>query len=183
MDEDARQDYEDRIIEEALERDSGKFGKLFKLALESSQGMGVMLHCLPEPDCGYAGEGGRNNPENEFTVDAWTLYIHEGLTELVGGADDGAEVFSGYAACLDRLLEAIRNEAGGLPSIEFCCEVGLVGLLGVPHVSICGEYQGLHVTVCLLAQPPDDIAPSMRMNEQGHYWRVSPSEQEDEDDQ
>lgn len=175
MDDQEREEYEDRIVNEALEQVLAVLTELFEIATHRIQGM-TMLRWFPEPDSGYTGKG-RNDPEAEFTVGAWTLWIHEVVTEMVGGKSDGAEVYSGFEIDLTELIQEIHE-----PRIEFVTEVGLADLMGIPHVSISGKYKDLHVTVNILSRPPPDEPPLLRTDDRGAMWEIDDADDEDDED-
>jgi len=158
---------------EVWERDNGTLDELFREVVSSSfESMGA-FEWYAQADLGRDGTG------EGYVCDHWILYIHEAVTELVGGAADGAEVFSGFAvhdiANILRLLEPMED---GHKPVSFYCDVG-EGERGIPQLVIGGTYQELGVSIHILSRPPADAKPMLRSNEQGHFW---PIEDEEDDD-
>ena len=89
----------------------------------------------------------------------WDVLIFPTPVELLGGAHDGAVVAPGFS--LD--LEGLRSEFDEVTAFSWQA----LGFSDGPHVAIEGVYQGHEVYVEILAYPPDDEEPGMKLNAGG----------------
>ena len=125
------------------------------------------------------------DPETDDPDDiAWNLYICETPTELMGGKDDGTEVYSGFSTELDGLIAAMSpNTRDGIPTISvgFCCEVGLSGDLGTPHVTVSGVIDELVLVVYIFTRPLTDVEAGRQMWEDGSFCDFANDEEDDGD--
>ena len=92
--------------------------------------------------------------------DPCELLVYPTPVELVGGAEDGAVVLPGFSLDLHVLLthfdrvEACRWSPNGLGPYD----------PDGPCVSIEGLYQGHDVWLRVLAEPPEDEEPGLRLS-------------------
>ena len=90
----------------------------------------------------------------------WEVVAYPKPVELVGGADDGELVTPPFALDLEGLRAAFeRVEAFSWLSLGYPNGEG-------PHVAIEGVYEGHAVFLQVLAYPPDDEEPGMKINTQ-----------------
>jgi len=91
---------------------------------------------------------------------AWEIVIYPNpkSVELVGGADDGDIAAPAFSLDLEELrAEVERVDAVSWQSLGYANGEG-------PHVSIEGVYQGHEVLVQVLAYPPEDEEPGMKLD-------------------
>ena len=90
----------------------------------------------------------------------WEVVAYPKPVELVGGADDGELVTPPFALDLEGLRAVFeRVDAFSWLSLGYPNGDG-------PHVAIEGVYQGHEVFLQVLAYPPDDEEPGMKINTQ-----------------
>jgi len=101
----------------------------------------------------------RYSLEEEITE----LIVYPTPVELVGGAVDGAIVVPGFSLDVLTLqsafepVEAVSWQAHGLGPHD----------LEGPHLSVEGRYQGHAVWLRVLAEPPQETAPGLRLDTSG----------------
>ena len=168
---DPEQEEWDAVFETMPEKE---LAELWDLVVDNSQGTCPEMTFHVNPDVSEDDNG-------KLVADAWEIVIYEVWSELVGGKGDGAQVYSGWFACLAPLFSVLGPPDDGsdspIPHIHWCCDLGLSGEHRIPHLSISGTYKGFSVIVTLLARPPDDQKPRWRILPNGHMTPI-----EDEDD-
>lgn len=101
----------------------------------------------------------RYHTEEAFTE----LIVYPTPVELVGGAEDGAIVIPGFTLDLEALLsafepvEVVSWQAQGMGPYD----------LEGPHLSVEGRYQGHSVWLRVLAGPPQETEPGLRLDTSG----------------
>ena len=100
--------------------------------------------------------GYRYLPDEEW----WILLVYPTPVELLGGAEDGAQMVTGFTLEVRDLLAVFSDiEAIHWQTQSF----GDHDLLG-PHLSIEGVYQDHQVWLQVLAEPPEDEEPQMKLS-------------------
>ena len=90
--------------------------------------------------------------------DLWGVTIHPTPVELVGGRHDGEVVMPGIMLDLEQLRAAFDSIAAfGWNAL------GLNGPAG-PHVYVEGVFQGREVYLQVLAYPPKDEEPGLKLD-------------------
>lgn len=95
--------------------------------------------------------------------DLTELIVYPAPVELVGGAVDGAIVVPGFSLDVLALqsvfepVEAVSWQAHGLGPHD----------LEGPHLSVEGRYQGHAVWLQVLAEPPQETEPGLRLDTSG----------------
>lgn len=122
----------------------------------------VFLQALMEAVEGYLSAdtamgpmGFRYHEEDGF----WEVLIFPTPVELLGGAHDGAVVAPGFS--LD--LEGLRGEFDEVTAFSWQA----LGFADGPYVAIEGVYQGHEVYVEILAYPPEDEEPGIKLDPGG----------------
>ena len=91
------------------------------------------------------------------------LIVYPTPVELVGGAVDGAVVVPGFSLDLQMLpaaferVDALHWQAHSMGSYD----------LEGPHLSLEGIYQGHHVWLRVLSEPPEEAEPGLRLDTSG----------------
>lgn len=171
-----RNEQEQKVISAAFARDLPRLRELFMLVVNRTESSRPLTF-YAQADAGYD-KGGIDDPDAVFEVCGWELFIYESVTELLGGAADGAEVFAGFHADLSELFSAMGPENGEGPSLAFSAPVGSLDVHSIPHVSISGVYKELSIVVSVLGQPPADEPPTFQENERGEVWLIDEEETE-----
>lgn len=92
--------------------------------------------------------------------DLWELIVYPTPVELMGGATDGAVVLPGFS--LD--LQALQSAFEQVDAVDWCAQAfGPHDLTGA-HISLEGLYQGHQVWLQVLAEPPEDEEPGLRLD-------------------
>jgi len=109
---------------------------------------------------------------------SWLIHISEGLTELVGGAADGANVFGGFSCDVSAVVAMLQPpDFGDFKSPPISLNVDIED---GASISIDGMYEGCYVSIMIYAEPlPDDVA--MKANERGEMWPTGDEEDEEDD--
>ena len=123
--------------------------ELFDFAVKHTEGMTALTW-----------RGGRDGKGKDTVV---MLTVYECVTELVGGKNDGAEVYSGYTVHATELLEKLGESS----EITFCCDLGITQ--HNPRITVSGKFKGRHVMIDFLSQPFDDEKPSLRQFTDGSF--------------
>lgn len=101
--------------------------------------------------------------------DGWQVTLFLGMTELVGGADDGARVPTGFqfdlhtiGDCFDRVERVmwLALPAGCQSNSSDIDESSLV---------IDGIVKGQRVQLCVALRPPEEIGPGLLRDADGRY--------------
>lgn len=88
----------------------------------------------------------------------WSVTIHPTPVELIGGRHDGEAVMPGIILDLEQLAAAFESVvAFGWNAL------GLNGPEG-PHIYVEGVFQGHEVYLQILAYPPKDEEPGLKLN-------------------
>ncbi len=113
----------------------------------------AVAHCV-EPDSPMGPLGMRYWEEDDF----WEIRIFPTPVELVGGAQDGAVVLPGFTldlrelqAAFEEIVECVWNALG-------------LNVPEGPHVAIEGTFQGHEVYLQVLARPPEDEEPGLKVD-------------------
>ncbi len=109
----------------------------------------------------------------------WTLRLGEAAAEMVGGAVDGAQVFSGIAVDVTNILKLLTPLECGV-KFETVCVTFTNQLDEPPYVVIEGRYKGINMLIYIYAEPYTDEEPDTLTNEQGHIWQKPPKPDEDD---
>ena len=103
--------------------------------------------------------GYRWQEEDQFC----TIAVYPLPIELVGGAVDGEIVSPGFSLNLQELSSAFEK----LEDIYWCGQaLGPHDLEG-PHVSFEGVYQGHHIYLAILSDPPEGEEPGLELDVSG----------------
>jgi len=92
--------------------------------------------------------------------DFWEIAVYYTPGEVIGGAEDGAVIVSGFSLHLQELISAFEKVA------DACWRSHSFGphdSLG-PHISIEGIYQGHEVWLQILAEAPEDEEPGFKVD-------------------
>lgn len=99
------------------------------------------------------------------------IHFFECITELVGGRADGAEVFSGYEAC----LTSICGKFESMPHLSLHCDIlTCVEEELSPYVAVEGVIRGKPVKLYLHTEPLPGTQPTWREREDGSTEPVEP---------
>lgn len=89
----------------------------------------------------------------------WELIIYPTPVELMGGAEDGTLVCSGFSLDVQLLLSRFDQ----VTAVQWCThDFGLSAPEG-PQLSIEGTYQGHNIWLRVLAEPPSNEPPGLQL--------------------
>ncbi len=115
--------------------------------------LGVVARCI-EPDSPMGPLGLRFREEDDF----WEIRIYTTPVELVGGAQDGAVVLPGFTLDLLELQAAFEEVVDCVwDALGLNCPEG-------PYVAIEGTFQGHELYLQVLARPPEDEEPGLKVD-------------------
>lgn len=153
-----------RADPEAFDRQSESGRAYFHGPLKVTASVPAWLQALVEAVCGHLSADTAMGPMGFRCLEEdgfWMVLLYPTPVELLGGAHDGAVVAPGFT--LD--LEGLREEFDEVIAFSWQA-LGFPDGPG-PHVSIEGMRQGHKVFVEILAHPPDDEEPGMRLDASG----------------
>lgn len=110
--------------------------------------------------------------------DAILLTVYEGVTELVGGMNDGSEVYSGYTLCVNSIVQLL-SEDDFKPHLFFCCDVGITK--SNPELTVSGKWRGREVHVTFKTRPVEDAPTLIRQHPNGVMEAVDEDDFDDDD--
>lgn len=103
----------------------------------------------------------------QFRVEHWDLYVYEGLTEFMGGKNDGAMGTSGITVTLSEVAKLLENDEDNPAVIEASSEPHCCAF-GCNVIYLCGLYEGIPLTLFILLDTPnDEEAPTGRLHQDG----------------
>ena len=109
-----------------------------------------------EAHSGLGTVGYRSTEEADLTE----VLVYPTPVELVGGEEDGALVVSGFTLDIQTLTSAFEQV---IAIYWYSRSLGLYDFPGA-NVSIEGRYQGHSVWMQILADPPEDEQPGMKLD-------------------
>lgn len=109
----------------------------------------------------------------------YEMHIYERLGEWIGGARDGAEVFRGYRANFNRLLEELGTEVRPA-QLGLDCRAGNEGVTHHPRLVLSGRYKRRRLCLHWHVRPPDEEKPTLLVYEDGTVQLRENLEEEDD---
>lgn len=150
--------------------------RLFTLVANSAEGFARFgYHVVP--DCG----GGEHELDPNDPAVHYELHVYELHAELMGGKDDGAEVFSGFLVYLTNVIAALTPQARQ-KSVLVLLDATLHAQHGCPTAVIEGVFEGRSVTVYVLSRPPEDAPVAMRVYQDGSFRMLDDDDGDASDD-
>lgn len=149
-----------------------------KLVEELAELICSQCECMGSLTYDYGPDG--EDPDNYEPDSTWIIRIGEAAAEMVGGAVDGAQVFSGISLEVADIVKLLTPPEYGV-QFDNVCVTFTNHLDEPPYVVIDGKYKGIPVIIYIYSEPYADEEPDTLTNEQGHIWH-KPFKTDDEDD-